>query len=382
MKILFFTDIHCNTNYWGREDIRESELKRTFSFILHTTINYKPDIIIIGGDVFDSKVSLDFTYLMRTWNFFNKLIQYAPIYIISGNHDFIDSSGAKYNALNLLSVYNKNNKTHIISNDFYILEMKEISSLLCFIPFIRDREKLKFVFEKIAEKFNTEFSHIKTKICFGHFNIKETLYNNREDDSISISEMFLDSYDKIYMGHIHKRFSFNNKISFVGSVNNLSFLDKNDIKKGALLLELSASGIHETYINNPYCSIFLNEKVDNITNKFKEFYFDPQRNYFLQVEIPVKDRNYENALLDNPLLQKFYFVKKKYLIDDSNSEIEVSKEDFLNSVFSSISLSNNSTEIESFLDVFDKYINYSKKYNFNDFELKITHKLYITQENK
>jgi len=70
-------------------------------------------------------------------------------------------------------------------------------------------------------------------------------------------------------------------------------------------LELSASGYTRNIYNNPYCSIFLNEKVDNITNKFKEFYFDPQRNYFLQVEIPVKDRNYENALLDNPLLQNF-----------------------------------------------------------------------------
>ena len=128
-KILFhLTDTHTNTN-------NRPSLKSNGSFIfLKSFINYKPDLILLTGDVADN--FKDSSHIMKVgaqrkkdWDEYNKTIRQIiskyPVIDVAGNHDLycVDSAISEHNYfLDYSFIFNRTNVKN--NDDFFIKKVK------------------------------------------------------------------------------------------------------------------------------------------------------------------------------------------------------------------------------------------------------------------
>lgn len=80
-KILACGDIHCFNSK------RFEEHRHVFKNFYDLVEQEKPDIIVIGGDVIDSKLRLSPEQIELCRDFLMNLANFAPIVMIPGNHD-------------------------------------------------------------------------------------------------------------------------------------------------------------------------------------------------------------------------------------------------------------------------------------------------------
>ncbi len=91
MRIVFFTDMHIKFNKpSSRLDINylDTCLKK-LNFIIKTTNNLNPDIVIFGGDLFD-KPNISNSTIIDTIKEISNLQK--PLYVVIGNHDIMGYS--------------------------------------------------------------------------------------------------------------------------------------------------------------------------------------------------------------------------------------------------------------------------------------------------
>lgn len=170
IRIVLITDLH--SHIYGRDQIE----------IVTLIKKQNPDIIALVGDIADDDVPIEGTKL-----FLEGLKGYAPMYYVTGNHEFWsnDIKGIK-------DTIRKHDVT-ILDNSYKQIKVKNINIIIAGVddPFVSQYEKPNFNLQKEMEK---NFSELHDKPGF------KLLLAHRPE----LIEMYKDySFDLVLSGHSH-----------------------------------------------------------------------------------------------------------------------------------------------------------------------------------
>ena len=280
MKIAILNDTHMGLRNSNR--IFENELLKFFFEVFFPYLeHYKIKDIIIAGDVFDDRRSMNIRTLNTARQFFDYLEQKEiRTFITPGNHDLYFKSKIEPNSVQPLIEHYK--------NIFYIGEPTDVTYegvKFLLVPWICDEN------EDLALD---KFKNSDAKILVTHADIQGSQH---VPGIISQHGYPTDLFDHFYMvlnGHIHTRSSFNNIVN-LGVQYQQNWSDLNQVK-GFHVFETETMNLE--FIPNPstlydkfYYDDDLVEGIDplqwveenreRIENKFIKFVISNRKNRFL-----------------------------------------------------------------------------------------------------
>jgi len=183
----------------------------------------KKDSVVILGDIFDSRSSVDFRVLNDAWNFFIELSRSCKeVFITVGNHDLYYRENAEefVNCRFLRFEPGADSKiapVHIVNE---ITEAKIGDKKCLFIPWVDSNEMKNQAVDAMLGDYDIVFGHFETIGLYGQHAIDErTMFENEDfpDNTVILS------------GHYHNR-SQKGKIQYVGSLINSTFNDVGETK--------------------------------------------------------------------------------------------------------------------------------------------------------
>lgn len=379
MKLLIFGDMHIDKKFWGDQKLYLDEIYKVKRFIKESVEKYKPDYIINLGDIFHSftQNKLDVIAFMEVYDMYKSLLKTSNIITLTGNHDYFNDRDGKYNMLKAFNIINKKYESKVIDNDrLYSFHYKPLNTLFLFVSYTEDMQMLKDTFDEISETIADGVESYDHIYVFGHFDLAEAYSVIKKEDGdyegASIKDMsFLPKVDKVYLGHWHKqKMLYKGKVDYIGAVRNLMFDDLGNYDKGAVVLDISNSGVKENKIANPYSSIFYSEKVNNIEDKFDPYNFDSNRNYYLKLIYDKGDKH------------KDMFLKNLTFMKHINHTVRVYDQALERETLSLLDLDvtrDSSNNIKEFIPLFKQYVKKSKKYPFDSDAIEIAEKLFSTK---
>jgi DNA repair exonuclease SbcCD nuclease subunit len=174
----------------------------------------KTDSVVILGDIFDSRSSVDFKVLNDAIVFFNNLSSKCKdVHILVGNHDLYYKENDLYN-VNCRFLQSKN--VRIVYNT----EVITIQDKAClFIPWIDTPESKAKALIQLQDKHDIVFGHMDTV----------GLYGAKIQDELMFELNDFGPNKNIVSGHFHKR-SERGDIKYLGAFINQSFSDVGDTK--------------------------------------------------------------------------------------------------------------------------------------------------------
>jgi DNA repair exonuclease SbcCD nuclease subunit len=201
ISIAAIADIHFGANFTQTIGLSNA-LKNNFINKLNKS---PPDIIVIGGDLFDKKLSVNSTEAVLCNDFIISLHSIFPttyILLIKGTraHDLDQLNLFKPLVNEYFRIYEKVTIEYILGMKLLIIPEEYYPSKSVYKPYIEVSEPYDFVF------FHGLFSHAGSyakasntnKICFSWEDFKDNVYG------------------KVIGGHIHKRLSYKN-IEYINS---------------------------------------------------------------------------------------------------------------------------------------------------------------------
>ena len=277
-KILFhLTDTHTNTN-------NRPSLKSNGSFIfLKSFINYKPDLILLTGDVADN--FKDSSHIMKVgaqrkkdWDEYNKTIRQIiskyPVIDVAGNHDLycVDSAISEHNYfLDYSFIFNRTNVKN--NDDFFIKKVKMLNLTFILIndyrfpvpppPFGLDVHTTKHQLDLIENM----IENLEEEECFilSHYNVdRASLIKSSKGHSFQeiISNKKISA---IFTGHTHPKTV---KIIHHGNEGGLEFCSSspyNNKKAGLITIDNDNLIYHEVFIPDEFSmpKFFMSYPVPN-----------------------------------------------------------------------------------------------------------------------
>lgn len=237
----FITDIHLgvrnNSQEW--QDIQREYFVNWFFPLMQE--HWMPgDVLMVLGDVFDSRQAINLKVLSLGVDIFEKLSELFPdgIVVILGNHDVFGKVSNDVNSLKALkyipNVY--------IYEDPCVIDVGGTNFLL--MPWRKDHDTER---ECLVDNAG------KADYLLCHTDINGLKFNKHVDvsDGCKVSEYA--GFKRVYSGHIHYSQKVEN-ISMLGSPYQLTRSDAYN-KKGVTLLELNTG--KETYWENTFSPQFL-----------------------------------------------------------------------------------------------------------------------------
>jgi DNA repair exonuclease SbcCD nuclease subunit len=199
--IAVISDIHWGANFTQTIALSDA-LKKYFIEKLKQS---PPDIIVIGGDLYDKKISVNSTEAALCNDFIINLVKSFPktyILIIKGtrSHDLNQLDLFKPLVNNYFRIYEKAGIEYILDMKLLIIPEEYYPDKKVYEPFLNVKEPYDWVF------FHGMFSHAggyarqgnPNKICFSWDDFKDNVYG------------------RVSGGHIHKMISYKN-IDYTGS---------------------------------------------------------------------------------------------------------------------------------------------------------------------
>lgn len=195
MRILFIGDVHIKQDNSNEIDILYMEIER----IVKSFIKYKYDYIILGGDIMHYHERLFTQSLNKSLEFIKKLSELCKVYILVGNHDYINNSQFLTNNHWMNALKEWRNVT-IVDN---VLEIEDI--MLC--PYVPPGRFIEALETKTKEWKNKKiiFAHQEFKGC------KMGAIESTEGDVWSIDN------PQIISGHIHDNQKVGDNIYYPGT---------------------------------------------------------------------------------------------------------------------------------------------------------------------
>jgi DNA repair exonuclease SbcCD nuclease subunit len=231
--------------------------------------NFKEgDVLVQVGDVFDNRQSINTKILNYAINFFERVGNILPTYLIAGNHDIWAKKSNDISSIECLKW---------IPNIQILKEPQTYNwggKNVLLMPWRRDSEHE-------IETLN-QYSH--ADIVFCHSEVKGAYTNQRStlDDGTEIQNY--NGYKRVYSGHIHYRQE-HGVLKMVGTPYQLTRSDINN-QKGFDLVDLNT--MDEYFFENTVSPKFLRfnlSKLYNITlNTFKNQIY----NNFVDLYVPSK----------------------------------------------------------------------------------------------
>ncbi len=301
MRLLLFADLHCaniynfnvrQTEYRISEYSRVDELYATLSWINLITSSSNIMMNVNLGDTFHQALRFyveRYNYVIKSISDITANTLSRSMVVLEGNHDRNEDTSAVDTLENI-------NGVTLVKNSVKVKFVSEINSYFIFVPYIRDPEKLKEVFDKLHLKF-ANLPKAKTYV-FCHIDIKEA-YEGLISSSYQLSQfnsyddLHLDIYTAVFSGHIHFKKKIRDNFHYIGSVLNHNFSDSAD-RKGLTILDLSPSGCVIEFKENPYCPLFFKlnlERPDNLAKKIARIEAEKAKYEFTNVYATIYSLN-------------------------------------------------------------------------------------------
>lgn len=188
MKIALITDLHFGVHR-SSDVFLNSQKQFLYDQFLPYCKEQKINHVIIPGDVFDSRNSINVKIFNEAFDFFKDLSEIVEhIYVLLGNHDLFYNSSYTVNSLNYLpdisnvSLIRVPTQIKIDKKEFFL------------VPWILD-------YDKFVEEVKTDSS----EVCIGHFDIFGFSMNNLKKSDEGINPKIFNKYNKVFSGHFHSR---------------------------------------------------------------------------------------------------------------------------------------------------------------------------------
>jgi DNA repair exonuclease SbcCD nuclease subunit len=201
ISIAAIADIHFGANFTQTIWLSQA-LKKYF---INTLLESPPDILVLGGDLFDKKLSVNSQEAVFCNEFIlslNNLFPNTYKLLIKGTrfHDLDQLNIFKPLVGEYFRIYEKVSIEYILGMKLLIIPEEYYASKSVYDPYLKTQEPYDFVF------FHGLFSHVGNyakasninKICFSWEDFKDNVYG------------------KVVGGHIHKRISYKN-IEYINS---------------------------------------------------------------------------------------------------------------------------------------------------------------------
>lgn len=193
-RILFIGDVHVKQDNGNEIDILSMEIERIFK-----TSEHKYDFIILGGDVMHYHERLFTQSLNKSLEFIKKLTELCNVYILVGNHDYINNS-------QFLTENHWMNAIKEWKNVTIIDKIFEIGNIM-FCPYVPPG--------RFIEALETKTKEWKSKkIIFAHQEFRGCKMGAIE--SVDGDE-WLEYYPFVVSGHIHDNQKVGNNIYYPGT---------------------------------------------------------------------------------------------------------------------------------------------------------------------
>lgn len=336
LNILCIGDVHIQTN--NTQDIRIFT-EKLYKYIEQNNENI--DIIVLMGDILHTHERLHTIAFNVANNLFRDLSLYKPLYVLVGNHDYINNSQFLTNN-HWMNCFKTLDNIHIVDN-IMICKHNNLNVIMC--PFVPDGR-----FTEALNMLNTEtFNWKKADCILGHQLI----------DGAKMGAIITENVEKwdetnpfLISGHIHDKQKVQNNLYYTGSCMQHAFGESND--KTICLVKIDTSiSIEEIDLQLPKKQILYydieeidpsvdadnTKKVERILNildtpnihykititgsyeQFKEF---KKNNVYLQLQKNGTKINFKNKLSD--VLNQKHLITETKNISDGMSIKEILKE--------------------------------------------------------
>lgn len=344
MRILCYTDLHLQNIYpYNIKNAqtglysRVTEIYNTFEWIKNITKQEKIDLVINLGDTFHQAIRHLVERFTTTTNFINDINKSTTSgkgIVVEGNHD--RDAGNNISAVEALK---HSESTIVIRKSIQIKYFSEINSTFVFVPFIRDKEQQKDLFDKIYEKIKDK----ENVYIFGHFDIREAYEDINVEEQLekynTYQELNLHKFKAIFSGHLHNPKQINNNMFYIGSSVALSFSDI-QANRGIVILDIDKNDCKISKIENPFSPIFVKFDIMNTEDLLEKI------RYIKEEKAKYQDKNvYARFYLQNTqiargklekIIEKFgsllTFYETKFVETQDNVEEKTKEEEDLTTI--------------------------------------------------
>ncbi len=215
MKIIHTGDLHLKKLYKGKLPLEVSnklleDAWRALFEVFEFSNEVEADIILIAGDLFEKEY-----FNLRDLNRFLDLVRNVKvkIFIAFGNHDYLSED-------NLFLKVDLPENLYIFKNDLDYFELSELKTRIYGISYDSYAFNRNFGDLDLDEEF--------INIGLFHSDLKDERY-------LPLSKDFLQKFNYVALGHIHKRGKVYDNTYYSGSLIPLSFKDEG--KRGIIYLD-------------------------------------------------------------------------------------------------------------------------------------------------
>lgn len=199
MKIVHFSDLHLGLRQYQRQtqtgiNQREADVANAFRKTIDAIIDIKPDVVLIGGDVFHAVRPGNTAILHAYWQF-SKLTQMLPdaiVVMVEGNHDKPRTAEAG----NIIRLFSSIGITVVDSVPRRLMFPEKNLSIFAVPALIRPRPEFK---PDPTAKYNILLTHDEVEGVIKRYG---TLAERAAGD-LTLKELNIDQWDYIALGHYH-----------------------------------------------------------------------------------------------------------------------------------------------------------------------------------
>jgi len=357
--------------------------------ILKNNFKYDEFVIILTGDIYHNKNVISNYGLLLYKSFIQELVKINRVYIIHGNHDFIQSelnhptlvSSSSFNIDNLI-ILDKTTTFNINDIGFSYVSIDDTLDIYRNSGRIQD-----------LPKFPDIIGDVKYKIALFHgLFAYAKLYNGQEvrEEYKPYPLEWVKDFDYVLLGDVHKRQIFNYKktiCGYSGSLIQQSF-GENVVEHGYLIWDLENKKVEEinVYNNIGYINIKSNEKEEILirqNGKYECLLEDviKQNELLFPKKLEIKTFSKINFYNLNTLLKSFHINFIIISKIDDNSFITDYRTDLIDNITTDIYNSNEISLIvndDYLLSYFKKMLT-PKKYNLLSMFIKDKNTLLLNE---
>lgn len=259
--------------------------------------------IIIMGDVFDSRQSIDIRILSFSLQLIKDILNVHKdirIYIVEGNHD---SYKKRENDITSLSIYKSFDRVFVIQEP--TIEIMNDDTKLLFLPWNGDMKQQ-----------NKIINEVEADFVFMHNDITSAYYDNGRPiiNGVNISTI---KNKKIYSGHIHRRYD-GKKYTYVGTPYQLRRSDIGN-EKGIYTLNKNKTKWIEKFTVNDYSPKFFKVNIEEIIEKPLNELKNIFTNNYVDI---IVNKKYCKYLNQQKILDVLYIFKYKKIHFEIKNEID------------------------------------------------------------
>lgn len=263
MKLLIFSDLHLHLfgafalNKNSVENSRYTAIVSVLKQIFDYAVKFKVDIIIINGDLFETKNVVDCVVNNTLWDWCKSCSDNNIQVIMNvGNHD-IASIGDE--TMTLLHPYKSIKGVRVIDKPT-IIPHTQLDGMcnLTIIPFRRKVDKARAAIMDCVTQIKTNPEVFKgnndpMNLMFYHGALNGAKLKgcefNSEKDALGISDLFYAFFDYVFLGHFHLRQKMADNILYTGNPLHQDAGDTGD-QKGFFIMDCRSAKL--TFVPTSY----------------------------------------------------------------------------------------------------------------------------------